>query len=548
MNRKAVTCIEKIRRDAKETTTPDASEWTLWKGEAMDGHFWCDECIIDDVRTEFLKRNQHPKVILKDESRIKSLRYTFTRADKECGTCIIHAMPSDAFDIMKWLDKLDCSIKYRGEGLPSISYKVLVKLVRTKERRYLEGEEKHALMEDSFGYVCAICGERGRMEWDHINRFSQSFGEQETDSFQPLCLECHRMKSNDEPTLFDEDPLSSHVDRMVWDEYVMSERPPPLVYKFQDVENLDGCRIVDVRRCRFRALLLNTHQIPLLSPLDGIQKCDNTLGDLNFVTKRTTNFQAQLGYTGPGWQHRVQTEFLMYMGILTWDDIAYKITASSHLPANILKAPLERMEAAWVETGALGKQSANSMIGTFALDECFSYKHYSSNYEGDAPAGALKRTTHFDDGYVTDYIVKTKLLSTTTLRPLHDLCMCTEAVRVGQMLYCLRKQRAVIYEVKTDSVLYKPGKKPKHVLEDITFKDLHVRDIFEPAGQVRLDQHFTPALPDSDLLVYRAADAEDKDLMKMKPDLPKRDTIMTWCPIKWRELTEEEAEREVLEG
>ncbi len=49
---------------------------------------------------------------------------------------------------MKWLDKLDCSIKYRGEGLPSISYKVLVKLVRTKERRYLEGEEKHALMED----------------------------------------------------------------------------------------------------------------------------------------------------------------------------------------------------------------------------------------------------------------------------------------------------------------------------------------------------------------------------------------------------------------
>ena len=44
------------------------------------------------------------------------------------------------------------------------------------------------------------------------------------------------------------------------------------------------------------------------------------------------------------------------------------------------------------------------------------------------------------------------------------------------------------------------------------------------------------------------ADAAEKDLMKMKAEMPKRNEVMTWWPIKWRELTEEDATREVLEG
>ena len=100
---------------------------------------------------------------------------------------------------------------------------------------------------------------------------------------------------------------------------------------------------------------------------------------------------------------------------------------------------------------------------------------------------------------------------------------------MGQMLYCLRKQKAVIYEIKTDSCLYRPQKRAKPVLEEMTFKCLHVRDIFEPAGgHRRLDQHFTPLLPDSDQKVYRVADAEEKDLMKMNPDMPKRNAVITW--------------------
>ena len=567
--------IEKIKRDVKESTTPPATEWMLWNGEARAGHFWVPEESIDEARSEFLAAHRHPKVILKDELRIKSLRYTFTRAEKESGTCIVHAMPSDWYDMTRWLDKLGCGITYRAESLQSLYYKVLVKLVTQKSRRYLKSEEKHILMEETFGYLCAGCGARGQVEWDHINRLSNSYGEQTLDSFQPLCGECHQQKSQGEPILFDTDPLVSHVDRHVWEEYVLSSRTPPLVQKINKLSesdpqpsaavslpkggaggilSLEGCRIADVRRCRFRALLLNSHPIPILSPLDNIEIFSlNVLGDLNFVTKKATNFQAQLGYTGPGWQHRVQTEWLLYTRIITFDDIAYKITASGHLPNDILKEPLEKMETAWDTSGALGKQACNSMIGTWMLDECFGYKLYSSNHAGDAPHGALKKITYYDDGkrFITDYVVKTKILSTTTLRPLHDLCMATEAVRVGQMLYCLRRQRATIYEIKTDSCLYRPLKRAKPILEELTFNKLHVRDIFEPAeaGQMRLDQLYTPLLSDSELLVYKVEDATERDLMKMNPAPPKRHTEpLTWWPLTWRELTEEDATAEVLSG
>ena len=124
-----------------------------------------------------------------------------------------------------------------------------------------------------------------------------------------------------------------------------------------------------------------------------------------------------------------------------------------------------------------GKQSINSMIGAWMLDECFSYSLISSNHTGDAPKGAMKRIVHYDGGSVTDYITKTQLLSVTTLRPLHDLRMGCEAVRVGQMLYCLRKQKAVICEIKTDSCLYKLPRKAKSILEELTFKDLRLRQV-----------------------------------------------------------------------
>ena len=90
------------------------------------------------------------------------------------------------------------------------------------------------------------------------------------------------------------------------------------------------------------------------------------LGDLNFVNKtvpKNRAFASFLGYAGPGWQHRVQTEWLLHTGVITWEDVKHTLTATAHLPAGLLTEPLEQMERAWDDDEVLAKLSVNSLIG-----------------------------------------------------------------------------------------------------------------------------------------------------------------------------------------
>ena len=107
-----------------------------------------------------------------------------------------------------------------------------------------------------------MCGSKGCVfEFDHIARFSESWGEQE---FQPLCVDCHREKTTHERRMYDGDQLASHFERDVWRRHVESPRPPTLVGRLQNYrpEDLKDMEIADVVRCRRSALLYNVHPIP----------------------------------------------------------------------------------------------------------------------------------------------------------------------------------------------------------------------------------------------------------------------------------------------
>ena len=147
---------------------------------------------------------------------------------------------------------MSIAMPYRGEGLPAISAKVLHHLIRHgKERVWLAGEEKAELLEQ-YGFLCALCGRKASsFEWDHVERFSESLGDQR---FQPLCLECHQTKTETKSRSFECDVLASHFEKGVWEQCVESPRAPPLVWKAKECPDVLGCEIADVRRCRKRAL------------------------------------------------------------------------------------------------------------------------------------------------------------------------------------------------------------------------------------------------------------------------------------------------------
>jgi hypothetical protein len=128
--------------------------------------------------------------VLKDQVRLKSLVYKLSRKDGGArGAVIIHGLPPEADDIRAWQVQLNLGVEYKGEGLPAISAVVHQQLLRRRERVYFTGEQKGELLEQ-YEHRCALCDRQSSaFEWDHIERFSESLGEQR---FQPLCPECHR--------------------------------------------------------------------------------------------------------------------------------------------------------------------------------------------------------------------------------------------------------------------------------------------------------------------------------------------------------------------
>jgi hypothetical protein len=130
----------------------------------------------------------------------------------------------------------------------------------------------------------------------------------------------------------------------------------------------------------------------------------------------------------------------------------------------------------------------------------------------------MRKTFHYPGGQVTDHIAKQRLRSIATHRPLHDLCMCAEAAWIGRALALLRDAGRVVYEIKTDSILFGQG------------------------ASVESFRHHTGDP------VFREGPVAPKDLMKSRGKMPQREATPPEETPAWRELTEEEARAHVLAG
>jgi hypothetical protein len=128
--------------------------------------------------------------------------------------------------------------------------------------------------------------------------------------------------------------------------------------------------------------------------------------------------------------------------------------------------------------------------------------------------------------------------------------MCTEAARIGAAIYALKRQRATIYEFKTDSILYRPLKRARHdVLETTRLRDMDLRERFEKtSGERRLNDNHDLRTIDSGELVFRVEDANERSPMKMDPKRPCRDADYVHRPSVMEELGEEEARARVARG
>ena len=222
-------------------------------------------------------------------------------------------------------------------------------------------------------------------------------------------------------------------------------------------------------------------------------------------------------------------------------------------PAGTLAQPLQTMETAWraIGHGDLAKKSVNSLIGLWCIDQCYVYKCLSSLLDDDCPPGALKSVFLYEGGVINDFVTKELVCNGgISSRPLHDIAMAQEHVRLGTALYVLKRLRAPAYEIKTDSILYRAPKRAKVSVANLTYANLHnCRDTFEGhTGARRLDKGCSLPPWRGEGEVFRVETAQESDRLRCDPKKPTRPHTLRILTATWQELSMEEAEHRVLQG
>ena len=201
------------------------------------------------------------------------------------------------------------------------------------------------------------------------------------------------------------------------------------------------------------------------------------------------------------------------------------------------------MEDAWNGDRHLAKYSINSMIGLFSIIEDHIYIHKSHISEEDLTMisnnnECLKiHTPYGEDQFVCDYIFRTKLVNGgATLRPLHDICLHTEATRMAQisdMIVKLGCPMKSIFQYKTDSILFDPPKRKacqiNSVINQCTFTDLN-----NIHNKNRINMFSNLTEHNSTERVYRIKPTRDKnDFLNCETKLPITNYKYTYDNFTW---------------
>ncbi len=218
---------------------------------------------------------------------------------------------------------------------------------------------------------------------------------------------------------------------------------------------------------------------------------------------------------------------------------------------------LRIMEEAWGdEDRALAKFTVNAMVGLWATTSSCIYSVVTSSSAMDAEGSMLQRVIKYGKGETTcDFIKATRVLQNSSMRPIHDQIMHTEATRMAQLAFILRSlgvPARSIADVKTDAITLVCTKKRRIALEAVastSFAELPSlrRKYTDAEGQAFLDDSgVTPAGCQSDEKVFRYSD--ETTALQGIYRTPFRDCEPPVEMAPWKNLTQEAAIAACLGG
>ena len=385
-------------------------------------------------------------------------------------------------------------LEYRGESAGALAARAFEALLRPRARKELPRETKDEVISRQGG-LCAYCDdELGKdTQFDHLIPRSVG-GSDEASNLRCVCSSCHGHKCYAEAlsSITDPQPLLSRFNRETYNQFVQAPKPPQLVARLHEPLPDEAVMHLDVRRCRYNGFLQNSHPLPVFCALDEIMPAvHGQLGDYSFVV-RTRDLRSPrklLPSWGPGWYWRAEVEFLLDAGIVTWGEITHSFTASAHFPAALLHEKLRQLEDMWTASQADSieivdsKNALNAMFGVWSIRERHRYTLMVSSDRDDVLA-AVRRTpspgSPVDEQgqhVFHDYVSRTELLTLSSMRPVHQICLAHERLTMARALYVLghlcKPQR--VLALQTDAIYVQPGARAWKAVEaalDVTYADL----------------------------------------------------------------------------
>ena len=482
-------CTKRLQCRSRPQAAPEGI--CEFRFELEPGRYWARD--LDAVRGWFLSQKIDPAVSCGGGPHdIVRLRYEIPQR----GAMRVYRYPSDWRVIAEWLDRFrrhGLDLEYHGQSLAAAARDVFLGLLRLK-RTALSPKKKAELVSLQDGR-CAGCGfiaEADERQFDHAVPLSQLCDPSQV-RWQMLCASCHAEKTAAEPRSNGE-PALSHFSPNVFEHYVRSPRVPQLQLPVHEPPpKTPEVLEIDVRRCRFRGLYFSTHAWPVFGPFDNIEPANNDLGDFVYLTREIAYRGPEvlvrtLPYVGPGWYHRSIAEYLLHHSRITWGDVAYKLTASSHLPPEVFRRPLDLMEEAWrdLDDGPLrAKLSVNAMIGLLSRTESSQWHVRPAGHPEEARGAALVMHNRYGEHLVTDYAWQTQVITNCSYRPVYDMIVWQEVLRVAQLVGQLAAHKVPLRNVvclKTDAVVIAKTRQSERAVDAICqlrLRDLNAQGLFK---------------------------------------------------------------------
>ncbi|NDD65155.1 MAG: HNH endonuclease, partial [Acidobacteria bacterium] len=447
--------------------------------------FYCFAAEIEDIKEDLEKDPEIPGFYTRygmDPGKISAIIFTEakkkTKSKSQKIKIKIRVVPDDAEALqlfsVEFEKKTNLQLQYRGESEAVLMNRSVMELMVYK-RRFVPPAIRDAVNKRCKGH-CALCGDAygDKFDVDHAIPLREG-GLDDVSNMQALCRPCHAKKCEQEEVTCTNrlNTLASELSPEMLNMLHYSVKPKQ-VYWGSPTPKSSKVTAIDAVGCRTNAIVDSVDPLPVFCPLDAPELChdqnnalrrDPMYYDYIYVDVPDGDRRDRFPYTGRRFYWKGSVRYMLDTGKIDKGHLKAGVRATNHVSPNTLNDAFKTIKEVYVHVIHLKKSweciapdeispeeivrgqktPILACIGLWNSTEQCIWRKVKSAYESDA-GGLVQRRKELDDG-VFEFAWCVDLVSLRSMRPIGDIALQMEQVRIAEILDIMRP-----YELRKEIV------------------------------------------------------------------------------------------------